>query len=83
MKIFITTQGDSSVGIYPATATVNLPFDVTDDTEREDIRKRLTETFAEIMDDKVKVEFEDECADCGSLLKDNKCYNGNCISNET
>jgi hypothetical protein len=70
MKIFIECAGDSSVGI-PGD---HLIIDWEDlagycDDGREDIRQQLKSCFSEIFDEPAGVRFEDECPDCGKLMK--------------
>jgi len=83
MKVYIETEGDHTVGIFPAEVTVDFGegFDIDNYNEyREDTRISLSEAFHEILDNKVSVRFEDECPDCGTKLKGGKCEYRGCIS---
>ena len=65
MKITITDQGDSSVGIPAGTVTVDWPgleqF-IDDDVVggRHGLRRGLADFFGAYMDGRVEVQFEDE-----------------------
>ena len=83
-KVFIETQGDMSVGIPSITITVSgLPHPVDDENRRLD-KLTLRDCFEELLDDYVRVRFEDECPDCEHLEYDGtlrRCKNSRCISN--
>jgi len=85
MKIYIIDSGERSVGIFPATITIDTPFCAEDfDTLiREDIRETLVDTFIELFQlvGNVNIYFEDEYPDCLKPLKNKKCLNKNCINN--
>ncbi len=72
-KVLITDQGDMSVGINPATITIEANFELAsaDKEAREAERELLRKTFKELYDliGKVYVVFEDECFDCGKILE--------------
>lgn len=70
MTIFITTNGDRSVGIFPHQITI-LNFPKSDDREVD--RTALQETFTEILDEECSVRFSDECEDCGRVHKQVAC----------
>ncbi len=60
-KVYIGAAGDTSVGIPSTTIEIDLQLDVDNyDGQREDIRLILENAFVDILDEPVKVAFEDE-----------------------
>jgi len=50
MKVYIYSNGDESVGIFPMESVVELPFEPNDKQDREEIRKLLHTCFHELHD---------------------------------
>jgi len=69
MKAELTTQGDSSVGINGDLITIDGLWEGLVETpeDREEFRKSLSDYFADLMDEKPSVFFDDECPDCGRV----------------
>lgn len=81
MKLYIFTKGDRSVGIQPTEFTISSNLSIEDD--REEIRQHFITAISEIADEPITLAvFDDECPDCTTILKDNKCHNEKCINNE-
>lgn len=84
MKAEIYDQGDYSVGINPNVMKIELNWDLDSKEDRDEIRETFKKFAVEYLDfcyGRVDVVFDDECGDCLSLLKDNKCINKSCINN--
>lgn len=96
MKIYIETQGDRSVGIFPDFVEISMNRDLPKkEDEREETRKQLVDFWNDFLDNgRITVRFEDECPDCGKRTIENGltvgvgcykkvwgCYNPNCIRN--
>ena len=68
IKLYLTDEGDGSVGIgnIKATFEVNIPTGKFSDAERERIRQKLTEFFKCEFETigRINAYFSDECADC-------------------
>lgn len=65
MKATLQFIGDKSVGINPATITVDGLPDISRNVDhREEMRNTLRECFADIMDEQPDLWFDDECPDC-------------------
>lgn len=65
MKIFITTEGDRSVGVDPVKITID---GMPDPIDREEERRLFHAWFGTYLDDmSCGVRFEDECIDCGRV----------------
>lgn len=92
MKIYITDRGDTSVGIPDGLITIDWPsLDFEGMArERSDFRYALKEFFNEwSYGNRVLVQFEDECPDCGHALSSGVsgpnlsfCSNKNCITHQ-
>ena len=82
LKLYITTVGDRSVGIYPTVVKIESNL-VVNEANRENYRRDFTEAIKEIVDDEIGSSvFNDECPDCVSVLNDEgKCPNNQCIQN--
>ena len=91
-KAFIHWAGDPSVGIWGGSFEIDFysPIDdIADHFEggRDELRQELATFFGErIIGERVGVQFDDECADCQSLMckvdgDEDKCSNTGCISN--
>ena len=84
MKIHIFDEGDRSVGIGSSEMDIELNWNIPNTKqEREELRKIFIEFAKNSLDfcnDRVSGYFSDECPDCFSILKDNKCTNKNCIT---
>lgn len=80
MKIFITSTGDTSVGISSGDATIET-YDILekDDDRRQPLREALATAFTAFWDDPAQVWFEDECPDCGLAVKEGECTNKDCV----
>ena len=88
MKIHLQGIGDMSVGISPASVSIEIEeVDAKDflsayENGREIFRKDLKTLFSEWCDDNMRVQFDDECANCGCIVNEKKeCENENCITN--
>ena len=83
MKIHISDQGDSSVGISPNEMTVELNWYIKTKQDRKGLRKTFLEFARDTLDfdDRIDVVFDDECSDCLTIMKDGKCDSKGCISN--
>jgi len=82
MKAYLSTTGDSSVGIAGDSIVVDFQgmeaaqfFSMIDEipTARENVRKELSEFFSRYCDGQPSVLFEDECWDCGRVLTQGHC----------
>lgn len=62
MKIYIWSDGDSSVGLNGNHATLDIEGleDFLDEFYRKELREKFKSTFTDIFDDDVNVLFEDE-----------------------
>lgn len=59
-KVFIHAKGDPSSGIHPTTLEVSGFGMIADENMIDFIREELQNTFSEILDDYVSVEFDFE-----------------------
>lgn len=76
-SIVIWTEGDTSVGIYGWSVTVDLgtEIDFEDKEYREELCNRFEAIYNELWDFKTYACFTDTCQDCGGLIVDGKCTN--------
>lgn len=77
MKIHIHAPGESSVGIpdYNDTIEIEWPHMDGDAEERARVRDIFKVAFGELVDDRVDVQFDDECGTCGQIEGHRKgCY---------
>ena len=83
MKIYLKSVSSESEGIRAETATVELDKSYYDYADRKLIKKILHRAFDDIFVEGVeKIQFEDECPDCETILNPDKfCPNKDCISN--
>jgi hypothetical protein len=84
MELFITTQGDRSVGMFPTEFKIQSNLTIDKNTpweEREELKTTFVNVVKEVADDHIAdAYFSDECSECGALLDDDgKCPNSkNC-----
>ena len=69
MKIYLTDQGDSSVGLGANVVEIEWNTGYPDSYTRETDRENFAKMFKEYFDTcgRVSVLFGDECAECGAV----------------
>lgn len=87
-KIHFWSPGDMSVGIPGCGTEIDLCYDIefSDTTTRAQIAQSFVDIFKDLWDSsKVHYAYDDECAMCGSELKEEnnyKCIDLKCPCNE-
>ncbi len=84
MKIHISDQGDRDVGINPNEMTIDLNWYIETKQDRKGLRKTFEDFARDVLDfcnGRIDVVFDDECPDCLTIMKDDKCVSKGCISN--
>jgi len=60
MQLTIKSKGDESVGLFPQTWSVDVPFDIDDNEQREAFRTDAVNLFEEYADDRCEGWYDDE-----------------------
>lgn len=62
MKLYLTDNGDPSVGIFPATYEITCPFERSDVDEEtmDDFKREITSIYNEYGDARMKAEYDFE-----------------------